>query len=170
MFTTGDWIPRSITSSTSNDLLVCLRKDDQFIVVYAEVQVLCSRKTRIIRSVNLCAKKETIPELYHRKCQWRYHCFWLEEKKPIIVVDRLGIYRYSYMYLGIDSNFNVSSTACDSVVHIIVTYFGGDKIHMLDRQGISEEHHARGRNTNTMRCVYPWSRWDNGGRVFDRYC
>lgn len=81
-----------------------------------------------------------------------------KKKNPIIVVDRLGIYRYSYMYLGIDSNFNVSSTACDSVVHIIVTYFGGDKIHMLDRQGISEEHHARGRNTNTMRCVYPWSR------------
>lgn len=40
-----------------------------------------------------------------------------------------------YSYFGIDSSFNFFSVACDSVGHIIVTDFGGNKFHMLDRDG-----------------------------------
>lgn len=33
LFRTGDWFPRGVTSTSANDILVCLSKDDQFNVV-----------------------------------------------------------------------------------------------------------------------------------------
>ena len=56
-----------------------------------------------------------------------------------IAVDRLGVYRYSYggkmRALGVSKNIDVCSVAADSVGHVIITDFQGDKIHMLNQDG-----------------------------------
>eukprot|EP00105_Crassostrea_gigas_P013445 XP_011429764.1 PREDICTED: uncharacterized protein LOC105329957 [Crassostrea gigas] len=129
MFTTGDWTPYGITSAASGDLLVCLRKDDQYKVVRysstgtvlqeiqydSQCQPLYKEATYITENVN----GDIIVT------DW--------EKDDVIAVDRLGIFRYSYS--GKDRNFTALSVATDSVGHVIVTDDGGDKIHMLDRDG-----------------------------------
>ena len=50
--------------------------------------------------------------------------------KKVITVDRLGIFRYSY-----SGGKSATSVVTDSVGHVYVTDFKGDKIHMLDRDG-----------------------------------
>ncbi|XP_011450922.3 E3 ubiquitin-protein ligase TRIM71 isoform X1 [Magallana gigas] len=129
MFTTGDWKPRGVTSAASGDLLVCLRKDDQSKVVRysstgtvlqeiqydSQCQPLYKRMMYITENVN---EDIIVTDL---------------EKKAVIAVDRLGIFRYSYS--GKDEDFKALSVATDSVGHVIVTDFQGNKIHMLDKDG-----------------------------------
>ncbi|XP_065944773.1 E3 ubiquitin-protein ligase TRIM71-like [Magallana gigas] len=129
MFTTGDWTPYGVTSAASGDLLVCLRKDDQSKVVRysstgtvlqeiqydSQCQPLYKRVMYITENVN----EDIIVT------DW--------EKKAVIAVDRLGIFRYSYS--GKDEDFKALSVATDSVGHVIVTDFQGNKIHMLDKDG-----------------------------------
>ena len=129
MFTTGDWEPYGVTSAASGDLLVCLRKDDQ---------------NKVVRYSSTGTVLQEIQ--YDSQCQPLYKsAYYITEnvngdiivtdlkKNAVIAVNRLGIFRYSYS--GQDSNFEVSSVATDSVGHVIVIDFGGDKIHMLDRDG-----------------------------------
>ena len=52
------------------------------------------------------------------------------KKKKAIAVDRFWIFQYSY-----SGGKNASSAATDSVGHVYLTDFKGDKIHMLDRDG-----------------------------------
>nr|XP_034325699.1 uncharacterized protein LOC117689272 isoform X3 [Crassostrea gigas]XP_034325700.1 uncharacterized protein LOC117689272 isoform X3 [Crassostrea gigas] len=125
MFTTGDWMPYGVTSAASGDLLVCLRKDDQSKVVRysstgtvlqevqydSQCQPLYKRVTYVTENVN----GDIIVT------DW--------EKKAVIAVDRLGLFRYSY------SGVTCSTVTTDSVGHVIFTDFGGNKIHMLDRDG-----------------------------------
>nr|XP_034327030.1 uncharacterized protein LOC117689541 [Crassostrea gigas] len=129
MFTTGDWEPYGVTSTASGDLLVCLRKDDQPKVVRysstgtvlqeiqydSQCQPLYKNATYITENVN----GDIIVT------DW--------EKKAVIAVDRLGIFRYSYS--GKDSEFFACSVVTDSVGHVIVTGGVGKKISMLDRDG-----------------------------------
>ena len=51
----------------------------------------------------------------------------------MIAVDRLGIFRYTFS--GSNNDLNAISVATDSVGHVYVTDFKGNKIHMLDRDG-----------------------------------
>uniref|UniRef100_A0A8W8I213 B box-type domain-containing protein n=9 Tax=Magallana gigas TaxID=29159 RepID=A0A8W8I213_MAGGI len=125
MFTTGDWEPYGVTSAASGDLLVCLRKDDQ---------------SKVVRYSSTGTVLQEIQ--YDSQCQplykWAYYIAenvngdiivtdW--KKNAVIAVDRLGIFRYSY------SGFSSSTVTTDSVGHVIVTDYNGDKIHMLDRDG-----------------------------------
>ena len=55
------------------------------------------------------------------------------ERKTVIAVDKLGIFRYSYSRK--DGSFCPRVVATDSVDQIFVTNFEGDKIRMLDRDG-----------------------------------
>ncbi|XP_065945333.1 protein wech-like [Magallana gigas] len=129
MFTTGDWKSYGVTSAASGDLLVCLRKDDQ---------------SKVVRYSSTGTVLQEIQ--YDSQCQPLYNdatyitenvdgdiivTDW--EKKAVIAVDRLGIFRYSYS--GKDSDFMAISVATDSVGHVIVIDINGDKIHMLDRDG-----------------------------------
>uniref|UniRef100_K1RJS9 Tripartite motif-containing protein 45 n=1 Tax=Magallana gigas TaxID=29159 RepID=K1RJS9_MAGGI len=129
MFTTGDWEPYGVTSTASCDLLACLLKDDQSKVVRysstgtvlqeiqydSQCQPLYKNATYITENVN----GDIIVT------DW--------EKNAVIVVDRLGIFRYSYS--GKDGEFFACSIATDSVGHVVVTDFCGNKIHMLDKAG-----------------------------------
>ncbi|XP_052697509.1 uncharacterized protein LOC128175722 [Crassostrea angulata] len=130
MFTTGDWVPYGVTSAASGDLLVCLRKDDQ---------------SKVVRYSSTGTVLQEIQ--YDSQCQPLYkQVLYITEnvngdiivtdwgKKAVIAVNRLGIFRYSYS--GKDStNFFAYSVATDSVGHVIVTDYNGDKIHLLDRDG-----------------------------------
>ena len=129
MFKTGDWIPSGITDSTSGDLLVCLRKDGQ---------------SKVIRYSSTGTVLQEIQ--YDSQCQPLYQDAWYiaeningniivtdYKKHMVIVVDRLGMFLYSYS--GKDSSFLPSVFATDSAGQIFVTDFTGDKIHMLDKDG-----------------------------------
>nr|XP_022326082.1 uncharacterized protein LOC111126017 [Crassostrea virginica]XP_022326083.1 uncharacterized protein LOC111126017 [Crassostrea virginica] len=129
MFTTGDWKPDGITGSASGNLLVCLRKDDQ-----SKVARYSSTGT-VLQEIQ-----------YDFQCQPLYQCaFYIAEnvngdiivtdykKRIAIVVDRLGIFRYTYS--GRNNDLDAFSVATDSVGHVYVTDYKGDKIHMLDRDG-----------------------------------
>nr|XP_019926568.2 uncharacterized protein LOC105337167 isoform X2 [Crassostrea gigas]XP_034327027.1 uncharacterized protein LOC105337167 isoform X2 [Crassostrea gigas] len=129
MFTTGDWKPYGVTSTASGDLLVCLRKDDQ---------------SKVVRYSSTGTVLQEIQ--YDSQCQPLYkQVLYITEnvngdiivtdlkKNVVIAVDRLGIFRYSYS--GKDSKFFACSVATDSVGHVIVTDFQGNKIHILDRDG-----------------------------------
>nr|XP_022321033.1 uncharacterized protein LOC111123167 [Crassostrea virginica] len=129
MFTTGDWIPNGITGSASGDLLVCLLKGDQ---------------SKVVRYSSTGTVLQEIQ--YDSQCQPLYQDAWYiaenvngdiivtDFKKVIVIaVDRLGIFRFTYS--GRNNDLDVSSVATDSVGHVYVTDFKGNKIHMLDRDG-----------------------------------
>nr|XP_034325613.1 E3 ubiquitin-protein ligase Trim36 [Crassostrea gigas]XP_034325614.1 E3 ubiquitin-protein ligase Trim36 [Crassostrea gigas] len=129
MFTTGDWKPRGVTSAASGDLLVCLRKDDQYKVVrYSSTGTVLQEIQYDSQCQPLYKKTNYIAENINGDIivtDW--------EKKAVIAVDRLGIFRYSYS--GKDSEFFACSVATDSVGYVIVTGGVGKKISMLDRDG-----------------------------------
>ena len=129
MFQTGDWRPYGITGSASSGLLVCLLKDDQ---------------SKVVRFSSTGTVLQEIQ--YDSQCQPLYRHAWYMaenvnediivtdyEKKTVIAVDRLGIFRYSYFRK--DSSFLPDVVATDSAGQIFVTDFQGDKIHMLDING-----------------------------------
>ncbi|XP_056013661.1 uncharacterized protein LOC125673876 [Ostrea edulis] len=129
MFTTGGWLPRGITSTASDDLLVCLRKDDQSKVVrYSGTGAVLQNIQYDSQGQPLYRDATYITENVNGDIivtDWK--------KKAVIAVDRLGIFRFSYS--GRDNKFDVSAVTTDPVGHIIVTDYKGDKIHMLDRDG-----------------------------------
>ncbi|XP_078322979.1 uncharacterized protein LOC144622229 [Crassostrea virginica] len=55
------------------------------------------------------------------------------QKRKVIAVDILGLSRYTYS--GRNNDLDACSVATDSVGHVFVTDYTGDKIHMLDRNG-----------------------------------
>ncbi|XP_022326079.1 uncharacterized protein LOC111126016 [Crassostrea virginica] len=129
MFKTGDWNPRGITGSASGDLLVCVRTDEQ---------------SKVVRYSSTGAVLQEIQ--YDSQGQPLYQRAWYiaeningdiivtDYKKDIVIaVDRLGIFRYTYS--GRNNDLDACSIATDSVGHVYVTDFDGDKIHMLDRDG-----------------------------------
>ena len=126
MFTTGDWEPYGITGSASGDLLVCLCKDDQ---------------SKVVRYSSTGTVLQEIQ--YDSQCQPLYQdAYYITENvngdiivndlkmNKVITVDRLGIFRYSY-----SGGKSSTSVATDSLGHVYVTDYHGDKIHMLDRDG-----------------------------------
>lgn len=129
MFSTGYWEPRGLKNTASNDLLVCLVKNNQSKVVRysgtgtmlqeiqydSHCQPLYEEATYIAENVN----GDIIVT------DWK--------KNAIIAVDRYGILRY--MYSGRNSDFRPSSVVNDCYGHIIVTDHYEKKIHTLDRNG-----------------------------------
>ena len=126
MFTIGDCEPYGITGSASGDLLVCLCKDDQ---------------SKVVRYSSTGTVLQEIQ--YDSQCQPLYQdAYYITENvngdiivtdlkmNNVIIVDRLGIFRYSY-----SDGKSATSVATDSVGHVYVTDYHGDKIHMLDRDG-----------------------------------
>uniref|UniRef100_A0A8W8I1Q8 B box-type domain-containing protein n=1 Tax=Magallana gigas TaxID=29159 RepID=A0A8W8I1Q8_MAGGI len=129
MFTTGDWEPYGVTSATSGDLLVCLRKDDQNKVVrYSSTGTVLQEIQDDSQCQPLYKEVAYISENVNGDIivtDWN--------KNAVIAVDRLGIFRYSYS--GKDTKFDVCSVATDSVGYVVVTDYKGDKIHILNRDG-----------------------------------
>ena len=129
MFTTGDWTPYGITGSASGDLLVCLRKDDQ---------------SKVVRYSSTGTVLQEIQ--YDSQCQPLYQGVWYIaeningdivvtdfQKKQVIAVNRLGIFRYTYAE---ETNaFYPMGVVTDSVGHVIVANFQGHKIDLLDMDG-----------------------------------
>ncbi|XP_062580152.1 uncharacterized protein LOC134242136 [Saccostrea cucullata] len=58
------------------------------------------------------------------------------DKKAVTVVDKFGIFRFSYTgNKSSKEDINGGSLTTDNMHHIIITDFQNDKIHMLDRDG-----------------------------------
>jgi hypothetical protein len=129
MFTTGEWIPRGITSTASDDLLACLYKDDQSKVVrYSSTGTVLQE----IQHDSQCRPLYEDPTYIAENVKgdivvtdWR--------KNAVIAVDRLGIFRFSYS--GQDDTFDVCAVTTDPAGHVIVTDYKSDRIHILDRDG-----------------------------------
>nr|XP_022326428.1 uncharacterized protein LOC111126232 [Crassostrea virginica]XP_022326429.1 uncharacterized protein LOC111126232 [Crassostrea virginica] len=129
MFTTGDWKPYGITGSAFGDLLVCLRKDDQSKVVRY------SSNGTVLQEIQYVSRGQPLYQ----------HAWYIAEnvngdiivtdskKRRVIAVDILGRFRYTYS--GRNNDLYAFSVATDSVGHVYVIDFIGDKIHMLDRDG-----------------------------------
>ena len=55
------------------------------------------------------------------------------KRNVVVAVNRLGVFRYSYG--GKKRTSELSTVATNSIGHVFVTDFRGDKIHMLDQYG-----------------------------------
>ncbi|XP_056021507.1 uncharacterized protein LOC125651566 [Ostrea edulis] len=129
IFTTGKWRPRGITSTASDDLLVCLRKADQSKVMrYSITGTVLQEIQYDSQGHTLYGKINSITENINGDIivtEWN--------KNAVIAVNRLGIFRFSYS--GRDKLFFACAVTTDPAGHVIVTDSTGDKIHMLDRDG-----------------------------------
>ena len=129
MFTTGDWEPNGITGSASGDLLVCLCKDDQSKVVrYSSTGTVLQEIQYVSQGQPLYQKAWYIAENVNGDIIVTDF-----KKRIVIAVDILGRFRYTYS--GRNNDLYAFSVATDSVGHVYVIDFIGDKIHMLDRDG-----------------------------------
>ncbi|XP_061179554.1 uncharacterized protein LOC133188191 [Saccostrea echinata] len=134
LFPTGEWSPRGITCTAARDFLVCLLSTDkteskvvryscsgdvlQEIQYDSQYQPLFGKTNYVVENGNgdVCV------------ADW--------DKKAVTVVDKFGIFRFSYTgNKASKKEFDASSLTTDSMHHIIITDFEGDKIHMLDRDG-----------------------------------
>ncbi|XP_056015627.1 uncharacterized protein LOC130053071 [Ostrea edulis] len=129
MFTTAEWRPFGITSTASDDILVCLRKDDQYKVVrYSRTGTVLQEIQYDLQGQPLYRDATYIAENVNGDIivtDWT--------KNAVIAVDRLGIFLFSYS--GRDKPFFACAVTTDPAGHVIVTDFKGDKIHMLDKDG-----------------------------------
>ncbi|XP_056021782.1 E3 ubiquitin-protein ligase TRIM36-like [Ostrea edulis] len=129
MFTTGEWEPYGITSTMSNELLVCLRKDDlSKIVRYNSTGTVLQEIQYNSQGQPLYGKTNYVTENINGDIivtDWK--------KNAVTAVDRLGIFRFSYSGRG--NEFDVCAVTTDPAGHVIVTDSAGNKIHMLDRNG-----------------------------------
>jgi hypothetical protein len=129
MFITGEWEPYGITSTASDDLLVCLRKDDQYKVVrYSSTGTILQEIQYDSQGQPLYEHPAYIAENVNGDV---IVTDWM--KRAVIAVDRLGIFRFSYS--GRDDTFYATAVSTDPAGHVIVTDSRGNKIHMLDRDG-----------------------------------
>nr|XP_022319978.1 uncharacterized protein LOC111122498 [Crassostrea virginica] len=125
----ADKAVKTFTNSASDDLLLCLRKDDQ---------------SKVVRYSSTGTMLQEIQ--YGSRCQPLYQVAWyIDEnvnedivvsdykKNAVIAVNGLGIFRYQYS--GKHRDFSVRSIATDSIGRVFRTDLKGNKIHMLDRDG-----------------------------------
>jgi hypothetical protein len=129
MFTTGKWEPLGITSTSSDDLLVCLRKDDQSKVVrYSSIGTVLQEIQYDSQGQALYEQPAYITENINGDIivtDWK--------KNAVITVDRFKIFRFSYWRWAY--TFDVCAVTTDPAGHVIVTDYKYDKIHMLDKDG-----------------------------------
>nr|XP_022327550.1 uncharacterized protein LOC111126909 [Crassostrea virginica] len=129
LFKTKDWNPFGITDTSSGDLLLCLRKDDQ---------------SKVVRYSSTGTVLQEIQ--FDSQCQPLYQLAWYItenvngdvivtdlKRNVVVAVNRLGVFRYSYGWKKRTSE--LSTVATNSIGHVFVTDFRGDKIHMLDQYG-----------------------------------
>jgi hypothetical protein len=122
MFATEEWEPCGITSTASDDLLLCLRKDDQSKVVrYSSTGTVLQEIQFDSRGRPLYEEAFYVAENVNGDIivtDWK--------KKAVIFVDRLGIYRFSYngvydAYHLQDDECNATAVTTDLAGHVIIT-------------------------------------------------
>ena len=130
MFQTGHWEPNGITGSASGDLLTCLIKDDQSKVVRY------SSTGTVLQEIQFDSQGQPFYQYAFRVAENVNGDIIVIDftEKIVIVVDRLGIFRYSYSRED-KRSFSPSAVTTDSVGQWFVTDFYSKKIHMLDRDG-----------------------------------
>ncbi|XP_062589298.1 uncharacterized protein LOC134250953 [Saccostrea cucullata] len=134
LFSTGEWKPFGITCTAARDFLVCLRTTDQT----ASKVVRYSSSGDVLQEIQydseyqpLFGKTNYVVENGNGDI-----CVADYDKKVMIVVDKFGIFRFSYTgNKESKEEFQATSLTTDSMHHIIITDFLHNKIHMLDRDG-----------------------------------
>ncbi|XP_061179971.1 uncharacterized protein LOC133188519 [Saccostrea echinata] len=134
LFRTGEWEPFGITCTAAGDFLVCLRSSDQTkskVVRYTSSGDVLQEIQYDSLFQPLFGKTNYVVENGNGDI-----CVADWDKKAVTVVDKFGIFRFSYTgNKASKENFKPSSLTTDSMHHIIITEFNGDKIHLLDRDG-----------------------------------
>lgn len=129
MFTTKDWNPSGLTRTGSGDLLVCLQLGDHSKVVrYSSTGTVLQSIQYDSYGQPLYESPKYIAENVNGDVivtDWK--------KNAVIAVNRLGIYRYSFLWK--EGKSFVCSVATDLVGHVLVTDFLGIKMCILDRDG-----------------------------------
>lgn len=129
MFTTKDWNPSGLTRTGSGDLLVCLQLGDHSKVVrYSSTGTVLQSIQYDSYGQPLYESPKYIAENVNGDVivtDWK--------KNAVIAVNRLGIYRYSFLWK--EGKSFVCSVATDLVSHVLVTDFLGIKMCILDRDG-----------------------------------
>lgn len=129
LFKTGDWYPRGVTSTSANDILVCLSKDDQFKVVrYSSNGIVLQEIQYDLQRQPLYTDATYVTENINDDI-----IVTDLTKKAVIAVDRQGIHKYTYS--GNNGNFFPCSITNDKSGNVIITDYRGEKIHFLDRDG-----------------------------------
>ncbi|XP_062602504.1 uncharacterized protein LOC134264194 [Saccostrea cucullata] len=132
LFSTGEWIPDGITCTAARDFLVCLRSTDD-------------SQSKVVRysSSGDVLQEIQYDSLHQPLFKWAIYvvedcngdiCVVDWNKNAVTVVDKFGIFRYSYTG-NKASKFKPCSLTKDSMHRIITTDFLYHKIHMLDRDG-----------------------------------
>ncbi|XP_062580034.1 uncharacterized protein LOC134242042 [Saccostrea cucullata] len=134
LFSTGEWHPHGITCTAARDFLVCLRTTDQ-----TESKVVrYSSSGDVLQEIQYDSQYQPLfkDATYVVENGNGDICVADYDKKAVIVVDKFGIFRFSYTgNKASKEKFDVSSLTTDSMHHIIITDYYKDKIHMLDRDG-----------------------------------
>nr|XP_022327713.1 uncharacterized protein LOC111127023 [Crassostrea virginica] len=129
LFKTKDWNPFGITNTSSGDLLLCLRTDDQSKVVRY------SSTGTVLQEIQFDSQGQPLYQLaWYITENVNGDVIVTDLKRNVVVaVNRLGVFRYSYG--GKKRTSELSTVATNSIGHVFITDFRGDKIHMLDQYG-----------------------------------
>ncbi|XP_061179974.1 uncharacterized protein LOC133188521 [Saccostrea echinata] len=133
LFCTGEWEPYGVTCTAAQDFLVCLRTTDQTeskVVRYSSSGEVLQEIQYDSQYQPLFGKTNYVAENGNGDV-----CVADWSKKAVTVVDKFGIFRFSYTGNKASKEKFDSSLTTDSMYHIIITDINGVKIHMLDKDG-----------------------------------
>ncbi|XP_062572008.1 uncharacterized protein LOC134233973 [Saccostrea cucullata] len=134
LFSIGEWNPDGITYTAAHEFLVCLLATD-------------GSQSKVVR---YSSSGDVLQEIQYdslHKPLFKRAIYVVEngngdicvldlDKNAVTVVDNLGIFRFSYTgNKASKEKIKLCSRTTDSMHHIIITDFIGDKIHILDRDG-----------------------------------
>ncbi|XP_062601975.1 uncharacterized protein LOC134263606 [Saccostrea cucullata] len=135
LFCTKEWKPYGMTCTAALDFLVCLRTSDETESKVVRYSISCDVLQEIQYDSQyqpLFGKTNYVVENGNGDV-----CVADWDKKAITVVDKFGIFRFSYKgNKALKENIHGGSLTTDSMRHIIITDYLSNKIHMLDRDGL----------------------------------
>ncbi|XP_061179556.1 uncharacterized protein LOC133188193 [Saccostrea echinata] len=133
LFFIGEWSPRGITCTAARDFLVCLRSADE-----TESKVVrYSSSGDVLQEIQYDSEYQPLFGKTHYVVENGNSdiCVADWDKDAITVVDKFGIFRFSYTgNKASQEEFKPGSLTTDSMHHIIIMD-DKNKIHMLDRDG-----------------------------------
>ncbi|XP_062618335.1 uncharacterized protein LOC134279943 [Saccostrea cucullata] len=131
LFRTGEYNPSGITCTAAGDFLVCLQTTESKIVRY-------STSGDVLEEIQYDSQYQPLfkDAVYVVENGNGDVCVADWGKKAVTVVNKFGIFRFSYTgNKASKEEFLPSSLTTDSMHYITITDIINDKIHMLDRDG-----------------------------------
>ncbi|XP_061184403.1 uncharacterized protein LOC133192408 [Saccostrea echinata] len=127
------WIPRGLTMTPYDHLLICLyRRKQSKVAQYTQAG-------KIVQEIQYSNQKLLYEHPMFICCNKNGDiCTADYEKREVIVVDQFGVFQFSYdgnTLTGNVNTFTPSNMATDHLCNIAITDFENHKIHLLDKYG-----------------------------------